>query len=70
MLVSNLPVPRPSPPAWNRGRIVGQKRALLPRHVWAIRVRLELAGRVVSAVCPPFRRLAAALDHTQLTLRL
>ena len=45
MLVTNLPVPRPSPPAWNRGRIVGQKRALLPRHVRAIRVRLELAGR-------------------------
>ena len=46
MPVLNLPVPRPRPPAWNRGRIVGQKRALLPRHVWAIRVRLELAGRV------------------------
>ena len=46
MLVTSLPVPRPRPPAWNRGRIVGQKRALLPRHVWAIRVRLEMAGRV------------------------
>ena len=45
MLVTNLPVPRPSPPASNRGRIMGQKRALLPRHVWAIRVRLELAGQ-------------------------
>ena len=33
MLVTSLPVPRPRPPAWNRGRIVGQKRALLPRHV-------------------------------------
>ena len=33
-------------PAWNRGRIVGQKRALLPRHVWAIRVRLEMAEKV------------------------
>ena len=32
-------------PAWNRGRIVGQKRPLLPKHVWAIRVRLELADR-------------------------
>ena len=46
MFVPNLPVPRPSPPAWNRGRIVGQKRALLPRHVWAIRVRLEMAEKV------------------------
>ena len=46
MLITNLPVLRPRSPTWNRGRIVGQKRALLPRHVWAIRVRLELAGRV------------------------
>jgi site-specific recombinase XerC len=37
---------RPVKPAWNRGRIVGQKRLLLPKHVWAIRVRLELAGKV------------------------
>ena len=29
--------------AWNRGRIIGQKRPLQPKHVWAIRVRLELA---------------------------
>jgi hypothetical protein len=32
-------------PAWNKGRIVGQKRPLKPKHVWAIRVRLELAER-------------------------
>jgi hypothetical protein len=30
--------------AWNKGRIMGQKRPLLPRHDWAIRVRLEMAG--------------------------
>lgn len=30
-------------PAWNKGRIVGQKRPLMPKHVWAIRVRLEIA---------------------------
>ncbi|QUS57920.1 tyrosine-type recombinase/integrase [Pseudovibrio brasiliensis] len=37
---------RPVKPAWNRGRIVGQKRPLLPKHVWAIRVRLELACKI------------------------
>lgn len=42
----NLPMIRPVRPAWNRGRIVGQKRPLFPKHVWAIRVRLELAERV------------------------
>ncbi|MCR9086187.1 MAG: tyrosine-type recombinase/integrase [Rhodobacteraceae bacterium] len=30
-------------PAWNKGRIFGPKRPLKPKHVWAIRVRLELA---------------------------
>nr|WP_321443445.1 tyrosine-type recombinase/integrase [uncultured Cohaesibacter sp.] len=36
----------PAKHAWNHGRIIGQKRPLLPKHVWAIRVRLELAGAV------------------------
>ncbi|KZK92441.1 MULTISPECIES: tyrosine-type recombinase/integrase [unclassified Pseudovibrio] len=46
MTISNLPMIRPVKPAWNRGRIIGQKRPLLPKHVWAIRVRLELAGKI------------------------
>lgn len=46
MPILNLPMIRPTRPAWNKGRIVGQKRPLLPKHVWAIRVRLELADRV------------------------
>lgn len=36
----------PSKRAWNHGRIIGQKRPLLPKHVWAIRVRLELANTI------------------------
>ncbi len=31
---------------WNKGKIVGPKPPLQPRHVWAIRTRLQLAGRV------------------------
>ena len=46
MPTTNLPTIRLRRPAWNRGRIVGQKRPLLPKHVWAIRVRLEIANRV------------------------
>lgn len=46
MSTINLPMIRPKKPAWNKGRIVGQKRPLLPKHVWAIRVRLELAGAI------------------------
>ncbi|MEQ1770610.1 MAG: tyrosine-type recombinase/integrase [Devosia sp.] len=29
---------------WNKGLIVGQKRPLLPRQVWSIRVRLEMSA--------------------------
>ena len=44
MKIPNLPSIRACRPASNKGRIVGQKRPLLPKHVWAIRVRLEIAG--------------------------
>lgn len=46
MPTSNLPMIVPSKRAWNHGRIIGQKRPLLPKHVWAIHVRLELANAV------------------------
>ena len=39
-----LPAVTPKRRAWNKGRLVGQKRPLLPKQVWAIRARLELAG--------------------------
>lgn len=38
-----LPIVVSRRPAWNKGRIVGQKRPLAPKHVWSIRVRLEMA---------------------------
>lgn len=31
--------------AWNTGRLLGQKRPLRPKDVWAIRIRLQLEGR-------------------------
>ena len=43
MATPNLPMIIPPCRAWNRGRIIGQKPTLEPKHVWAIRVRLELA---------------------------
>lgn len=30
---------------WNKGRLVGQKRPLRPKEVWAIRVRLQMKRR-------------------------
>ena len=41
-----LPAVTPKRKAWNKGRIVGQKRPLLPKQVWAIRARLELANNL------------------------
>ncbi len=42
----NLPMLLPKKRAWNDGLVLGQKRALMPKHVWAIRVRLELAHKL------------------------
>ena len=41
-----LPAIRPKQQAWNTGRLVGQKRPLLAKQVWAIRARLELSGNL------------------------
>ncbi|MFQ3254091.1 MAG: hypothetical protein ACI9U6_002392 [Loktanella salsilacus] len=43
MQTPNLPTICAFRPAGNKGRIVGQKRVLKPKHVWAICLRLELA---------------------------
>ena len=39
-----LPVVTLKRRAWNKGRLVGQKRRLVPKQAWAIRAHLELAG--------------------------
>ncbi len=45
MLASNDSINRPRPrQPWNKGKIIGPKPPLQPRHVWAIRTRLQLAG--------------------------
>ena len=31
---------------WNKGKLIGPKPPLQPRHVWAIRTRLQLAGQI------------------------
>ncbi|WP_425026156.1 hypothetical protein [Paracoccus versutus] len=50
MSADYLPVLRPEHPAWNKGCIIGQKRPLLPKHVWSIRVRLEMADGSVAQI--------------------
>jgi len=46
MSKSLLPAIKPRRRPWNKGRLVGQKRPLLAKQVWAIRARLELAGNL------------------------
>ena len=41
-----LPAVTPKRKTWNKGRIIGQKRPLLPKQVWAIRTRLEITGNL------------------------
>ena len=41
-----LPATKPKRRPWNRGRLAGQKRPLLPKQVWVIRARLELSGNL------------------------
>ena len=45
MLTGNQPLPRLVRTPWNKGRLIGQKRPLKPKDVWAIRVRLQLEQR-------------------------
>jgi hypothetical protein len=37
------PVGKDQPRPWNMGLLVGQKKPLQPKHVWSIRVRLEIS---------------------------
>lgn len=43
MSIELLPALSPARVAWNKGRVNSQKRPLLPRHVWSIRFRVEMA---------------------------
>ena len=36
-------MPRRDP--WNKGKLIGQKPPLRPKHVWSIRTRLQMEGR-------------------------
>ncbi len=46
MSTIQLPAIRTNRRPWDKGRLVGQKRPLLAKQVWAIRARLELSGNL------------------------
>jgi hypothetical protein len=33
-------------PAWNKGRLLGQKPPLKPKEIWSLRIRLQIANKV------------------------
>jgi Phage integrase family len=37
--------PKPRREPWNKGKLIGQKPPLRPKHVWSIRTRLQMEGR-------------------------
>ena len=43
--VTAMPTPHEHVP-WNKGRLTGAKPPLRPKHVWAIRTKLQIEGRV------------------------
>src|SRR6201992_4050882 len=42
---ANCPLPKKRAP-WNKGKLIGARPPLRPKHVWSIRTRLLLEGRV------------------------
>ena len=40
-ITSSAPAREP----WNKGKLIGQKPPLRPKHVWSIRTRLQMEGR-------------------------
>jgi hypothetical protein len=35
----------PKRPSWNKGKLIGPKPPLRPKHLWSIRTKLQLEGR-------------------------
>jgi hypothetical protein len=42
----DLSVPPLGRLAWNKGKLIGAKPPLRPKHVWAIRTKLQVEGRI------------------------
>ena len=47
----NVPPHKP----WNKGKLIGAKPLLRPKHVWSIRTKLQVEGRVISGKIKPLK---------------
>ena len=43
----DLTAPAPSRTPWNKGKLIGAKPPLWPKHVWSIRTKLQIEGRTL-----------------------
>jgi len=50
-------IPRREP--WNKGKLIGQKPPLRPKHVWSIRTRLQMEGRTRDLQCSIWQSTAS-----------
>ena len=41
----NMVVTKPRRVPWNKGKLIGAKPPLRPKHVWSIRTKLQVEGR-------------------------
>jgi hypothetical protein len=44
---------------WNKGKLIGARPPLRPKHVWSIRTRLLLEGRIRDSPCLTWRSIAS-----------
>jgi hypothetical protein len=49
---SSLAVAASARAPWNKGKIVGVKPPLRPKHVWSIRTKLQVEGRICTTIVP------------------
>ena len=43
---TNIYIIKPNRKPWNKGKLIGQKPPLQPKHVWAIRTRLQISKKI------------------------
>ena len=49
---------------WNKGKLIGAKPPLRPKHVWSIRTKLQIAGRTATWPCSISPSIASSEDAT------
>jgi hypothetical protein len=50
---------------WNKGKLIGAKPPLRPKHVWSIRTKLQMADRCLRGTSKPAESFAKSLFANQ-----